>query len=111
MRLATKTSPNVRRRRWPPGWPRSAVSKDCRGTGTAGRIGIFELLMVDEDLQDRIAGGATTSELRSFLRQQGQATLLDDGLDKVREGRISVDELIRIIPYRQILAASRTAQV
>lgn len=77
----------------------------CRGTGSLGRIGLFELLLVDEDLQDTIAGGASTSELRSILRRRGRPTLLDDALDKVRDGVIDLDELIRVIPYRQILAA------
>ena len=87
----------------------------CRGTGILGRVGIFELLVVDEKLQAHIADSMPTAELRQHLRSgdggdggHGESSqfvpLIDDGLQKVRDGVISLDELLRIVPYRQIIA-------
>jgi type II secretory ATPase GspE/PulE/Tfp pilus assembly ATPase PilB-like protein len=82
----------------------------CHGTGYAGRIGIFELLLIDENLQDMIADGAHKPEIRRQVRQKGYETMLDDGLTKLNEGLSSLDELIRVLPYREISIAVSEAQ-
>lgn len=74
----------------------------CRNTGYKGRIGIYELLLIDEELQDAIAGGAPQHEMRQTLARRGFRTLTHDALDKVDQGLTTLDELVRVIPYRQI---------
>ncbi len=74
----------------------------CRHTGYKGRVGVYELLMVDEALQDMIAQGAARHEIRQALARKGFRTMTHDALDKVGLGRTTLDELVRVIPYRQI---------
>lgn len=75
----------------------------CHHTGYKGRSGIFELLMVDPDLQDLIARGAPTVELRRHARRRGLRTLVQDALDKVAARTTTLAELLRVVPYRHIL--------
>lgn len=75
----------------------------CYGTGYKGRLGIFELLIADESLQDMIADGATRNELRQHAHSHGFTTMLDDGLDKVSAGLTTIEELVRVLPYRHIV--------
>ncbi len=79
----------------------------CATTGYSGRLGIFEVLMVDEEIQDAIADGAHRAGLRRLARDRGFHTLFDDALDKVRDGVTTLDELLRVIPFRQVHVACR----
>ncbi|MEM7227343.1 MAG: ATPase, T2SS/T4P/T4SS family [Planctomycetota bacterium] len=65
----------------------------CRGTGFAGRIGLFELLVPEEQLLADIAHGANLQELRESLTKNGYRTLRDDGLQKVAEGLTTPEEV------------------
>jgi type IV pilus assembly protein PilB len=66
----------------------------CRKTGYAGRIGIFELFIPDDELLDAISRGATLQEIRRLTSATGYTTLRQDGLEKVRAGLTTVEELI-----------------
>ncbi len=78
----------------------------CYGTGYKGRTGLFELLVTDERLQDMIADGASRNELRIAARRQSDfRTMLDDGLTKIDAGETTLDELMRVLPYRHIVIA------
>ena len=68
----------------------------CRGTGFAGRIGIFELMVPDEVLLAAIARGATLQELREILAKNGFATLQSDGMEKVKGGLTTVGEVFYV---------------
>ena len=68
----------------------------CRGTGFAGRIGIFELMVPDEVLLAAIARGATLQELREILTKNGFVTLQADGMEKVRGGLTTVGEVFYV---------------
>ena len=70
----------------------------CRRTGFAGRIGIHELLVVDEPLRDLIAAGVTLSRLTRYAAARGVAPLRYDGLRKVREGLTTIEEVLRVSP-------------
>ena len=65
----------------------------CRNTGYAGRIGVYELFAPDDESLDLISRGATLQELRRQAKIAGYATLRDDGIDKVRAGLTTVEEL------------------
>jgi len=85
---------------------RGAGCERCFGSGYKGRTGIYELLVVDEQLQDRIADGVNTSDLRAAARRAGFHGLLEDALAKVAAGATSLDEVVRVLPYRQLRAAA-----
>ncbi|MEE2904368.1 MAG: GspE/PulE family protein [Myxococcota bacterium] len=76
----------------------------CFETGYRGRAGLYELLVVDEELQDAIARSEPTTTLRTSARNHGFKTLFEDGITKAQAGDTSLDELIRVVPFRQIKA-------
>jgi hypothetical protein len=66
-------------------------------------VGIYELLLVDEELQDLIADGAHKTALRRSVMGNGFRTLVDDALSKIHAGITTADELLRVLPYRQLI--------
>jgi len=77
--------------------------EECNGTGYRGRVGIFELLLIDESLQNMIFSGASSNELRDKARETGFQLMLENALEKVNQGLTSLDEVFRVIPYRQLI--------
>lgn len=69
---------------------------ECRGTGYRGRVGIFELLNLNDDLLAILRGGADEDELRLEARKHGLRPLRFSALDRLAEGRTSFNELIRV---------------
>jgi general secretion pathway protein E len=82
----------------------------CRHTGFKGRVGLFELLVVDPEMQLLIASGEPGVKLRQHARAKGFRTLVDDALAKVAEGVTTLHELTRVVPYRYILTAREERQ-
>ena len=68
----------------------------CRGTGFAGRIGIFELLVPDEEVLAAIARGASLQELQEILAKNGFVTMRSDGMDKVAGGLTTAGEVFYV---------------
>lgn len=68
----------------------------CDGVGYHDRIGIFELIVLDEELRDAVAGGASSLTLAQLARRRGYRPMVDDCLDKVRSGVTSISELARV---------------
>ncbi len=68
----------------------------CGQTGYRGRIGIYQLLRMSEQLQTLAAGKATREEIERAAIEDGMRTLWDDGLAKVAAGLTSVEELARV---------------
>ncbi len=75
---------------------RAAGCPRCRNTGYEGRIGIFELLILDEEIREAVHASRRTSEIRSMARERGMRTLREDGLLKVARGVTSLKELDRV---------------
>jgi type IV pilus assembly protein PilB len=72
---------------------------NCQHTGYKGRVGIFELLILDELVRDAILEHKPSKELRQIcIESAGLVTLLEDGINKVAEGVTTVDELLRSLP-------------
>ncbi len=67
----------------------------CNHTGYKGRVGLFEVMSVDEELREHILSGATTDELRAAAKNNGMLTLRESGLEKIRNGLTSLDEVTR----------------
>ena len=73
--------------------------KECKQTGYRGRIGIFELLVLDEPVRNAILERRTSYEIRTIsIALSGMITLLEDGLVKAAAGITTIDELLRCLP-------------
>ncbi len=68
----------------------------CANTGFMGRMGIFELLTIDDDTRRLILRNADESEIRQTARKNGMKTLLEDGLEKIKNGMTTLSELFRV---------------
>ena len=68
----------------------------CRNTGYAGRLGLYELLILDDALRDRIAGSPNVTEFRRVCIERGMVTLREDGFQKVAQGQTTVEEVLRV---------------
>jgi type II secretory ATPase GspE/PulE/Tfp pilus assembly ATPase PilB-like protein len=66
----------------------------CRGGGFKGRMGIFELFLVDDEVRQMINSGLTTTQLRRRARELGMRTLREDGIRKVLAGLTSGGEVV-----------------
>lgn len=69
----------------------------CRGTGYRGRLGLFELVVVSDDLKDAITRRAGRAELRAIADGAGTASLRADGWRKVEAGLTTIDEVLRVV--------------
>jgi len=67
---------------------------DCSGTGYRGRLGIFELLVMDEEVQRAVHRGVPVDELRRLSSLSGHRTLREDGLRKVLAGLTTLEEVL-----------------
>jgi len=74
---------------------RGVGCKKCRNTGFAGRIAIHELFIPDEDVMEIINEGTSLKKLKSKVLEKGMAPLVMDGLEKVKAGIVSVEEVLR----------------
>lgn len=68
----------------------------CNGTGYYGRIGIFELLILDDELRKSIYEKSTSKAIRKRARQLGMKTLKEDGLMKVYAGVTTIEDVARV---------------
>jgi len=68
----------------------------CRQTGFKGRVGIYELMELNEELRDLITSNPSLGDLRRAVAEFGMRSLRDDGLHKVSEGLTTVDEIMRV---------------
>jgi type IV pilus assembly protein PilB len=67
----------------------------CNRTGYKGRFGLFELLIMNDQLRDMIMRNASTEELREAARKHGMRTLRDAGMEGIFEGITTAEEVIR----------------
>ena len=76
--------------------PRAVGCKECRGRGYKGRIGIFEVLFMTDEIRSVALKQASTNEIRRLAVQMGMKGLREDGWRKVAAGLTTVDEVIRL---------------
>ena len=69
----------------------------CSQTGYKGRVGVFQFLVMNDELEQLTAKGATRDELEAAAMRNGMRSIWDDGLDKVMSGLTTVEELARVI--------------
>jgi type IV pilus assembly protein PilB len=68
---------------------------NCNNTGYRGRVGLFEVMEISDDLRELILSGASAMELRRKAMEEGMITLRMSGLHKLRDGQTSVEEVVR----------------
>jgi type IV pilus assembly protein PilB len=67
----------------------------CNNTGHRGRMGIYELVIMNDDLRDLISQGASTDELRASCRRSGMITLRESGMRAIYMGATTIEEVVR----------------
>jgi type IV pilus assembly protein PilB len=68
----------------------------CGGTGYKGRIALYEVMPVGEEIKEMIVKGATASDLKKAAIKLGMKTLRMSGLTKMKEGMTSIEEVLRV---------------
>jgi type IV pilus assembly protein PilB len=74
---------------------RGAGCEICNNTGFKGRVGLFELMKMSDELRDKIMANAQTDELREIARKQGMTSLRDAGIKACFDGITTPDEVVR----------------
>ncbi|QNN47847.1 Flp pilus assembly complex ATPase component TadA [Thermomonas brevis] len=77
-------------------WHEPVGCARCQHSGYRGRVGIYELIPVDEAMQQAVVAGAGHAELKAMARTRGYRFLREDGLLKAWQGLTSVDEVLRV---------------
>jgi len=75
---------------------RGAGCADCRGTGYRGRTGIYELLVMNDEIRAELPRSRDVGELRVLAERAGTTSLAHDGMRLVREGITTTDEVLRV---------------
>ncbi|HSK46537.1 MAG TPA: ATPase, T2SS/T4P/T4SS family [Coriobacteriia bacterium] len=76
---------------------RATGCKKCGNTGYRGRVGVHEVLMMSEEISRLCVEEATAEDIKRLAMEQGMLTLRQDGLEKVRLGQTSIEEIVRVI--------------
>ncbi len=70
--------------------------KTCGDTGYNGRIGVFEVLEMTENIRQLVIQHASSDEIMAQAKKNGMSTMLDDGMDKVFNGKTTLSEVLRV---------------
>jgi general secretion pathway protein E len=68
----------------------------CSHTGFYGRTGIFELLVIDDEIRKLILANADANQIRAMGKQRGMRTLMEDGIKKIEAGETTLNEVFRV---------------
>ena len=68
----------------------------CNDTGYKGRVALYEVMLIKDNVKEAILQGASSMELRELGRKNGMLTLREAGLQKIREGMTTVEEVLRV---------------
>ena len=69
----------------------------CDNSGYRGRIGIFEILEINNDIRDAIVRKANANEIKEIAVKNGMTTMIEDGLQKALAGITTIEEILRVI--------------
>jgi general secretion pathway protein E len=70
--------------------------EQCNSTGYRGRMGIFEVLPINDEIRELVMRKATVKEIKDKAIALGMRTLREDGIEKVRKGATTIDEVLRV---------------
>jgi type IV pilus assembly protein PilB len=74
----------------------------CDLTGYKGRVGIYEMLMVDDAVRSAIRSGDKNDEIRALARHNGMKLMQEYALERVRQGQTTLEEVLRVVPFEKI---------
>jgi type IV pilus assembly protein PilB len=69
----------------------------CGHSGYAGRVGLFEVMLMDDEIRRAVIEEKSSSVLEAIAQKQGMTTMLEDGIEKVKQGVTSIEEILRVI--------------
>jgi general secretion pathway protein E len=69
---------------------------DCKQTGYRGRLGIHELLIVDDEVRNLTMKAADSASIRRVAAAKGMNSLREDGAEKVLSGQTTIEEVLRV---------------
>ena len=78
----------------------------CDLTGFKGRIGIYEMLAVDESIRAAVREGGNSDEIRALARQNGMKLMQEYALEHVRDGLTTLEEVQRVVPFAPVNSIS-----
>jgi len=70
--------------------------KACGGTGYSGRLPVFEFLVIDNDMREKIITGGSESQIRAMARQKGYNGLLESGVSNMLKGLTTAEEVLSV---------------
>jgi type IV pilus assembly protein PilB len=73
----------------------------CEDLGFRGRVGIFEMMVLDDPIRASIRGTGGPDELRAIACSSGMKSMQEDALEKVRDGLTTMQEILRVVPFEQ----------
>ena len=79
--------------------PRKAGCSKCNKTGYKGRIGIFEMLLVDDDMENLILSSPSSVDIKRKAIENGMLTVYQEGVIKVLNGETTLDEVERVAVF------------
>lgn len=74
-----------------------AGCNNCHGSGYKGRVGIYEVLTLDDDLRDRIGSSASILEIRRLVRQKGLRNIAHHAAERIAAGATTFEEILRVL--------------
>jgi type IV pilus assembly protein PilB len=92
-----KLIPLLQKLGYPTQFYHSKGCTSCGFTGYKGRIGIYEILILDNQIKDAIANESSISQIRSLARKKGFRSLYEDALSLITDGTTDYDEVFRVI--------------
>ncbi len=69
----------------------------CTGSGYTGRIGINEVLVVDQEVRDAILARVPSGEIKKIAMKNGMTSMIEDGFNKARKGLTTIEEVLRVV--------------
>ena len=75
---------------------RGTGCEHCAGTGYYGRMAIYEILQMDSEIAELVAKGANENQLQKTALEKGMVTLLGSGIEKVKQGLTTIDEVLKV---------------
>lgn len=68
----------------------------CHDTGYVGRVGIFEVLTIDDEIREAIVSRKDATIIHDLAVKAGMITMIEDGLEKVKQGLTTIEEVVRV---------------
>lgn len=82
----------------------------CSDTGYSGRVALFEFIAMTPSMKDLIATAPSTQQVLQLARQEGAMSMFDDGLEKIRQGETTLEELCRVVEPPKVIKTVRNSK-